>query len=335
LRAYILRRFLMAIIVLLGMSLLTFLISHAVPGDPVRLAAGPHAGPEQIENLRHSLGFDKPLPVQYVEYMKGLLHGDLGTSIETRRPVTEDIKARLPATVELSVFALAISVLAGIPLGIVSAVKKDRPVDHSSRILCLLGASTPIFWLGLLLQLVFYKWLNLLPIGGRIAVGLLPPTHITGLYILDSLLTGDWIALKSSIIHMVLPALTLGYAATAVFTRMTRSSVLEILGADYIRTARAKGLAERIVIYKHALRNAILPVLTLVGLQFASLLGGAVLTETIFSWPGIGNYGVHAIMTLNFPAIMGVTLVITVIFVFMNLITDICYALANPRIVYK
>lgn len=333
--AYIVRRFLMAVAVLVGMSVLTFIISHAVPGDPVSLAAGPHAGPEQIENLRREMGFDRPMPVQYVTYMKGLLHGDLGTSVETRRPIAQELKAYLPATVELSVFALIISILVGIPLGIMSAVKKNSPLDHFSRVTCLLGASTPIFWLGLLLQLFLYKELGLLPIGSRIGMGINPPTHITGLYLLDSLLSLDWVAFKSSLIHLILPSFTLGYAAMAVFTRMTRSSVLEVLGADYIRTARAKGLKERIVIYKHALRNAILPVLTLIGLQFASLLGGAVLTETIFSWPGIGNYGVHAIMTLNFPAIMGVTLIITVIFVFINLVTDICYALADPRIVYK
>jgi peptide/nickel transport system permease protein len=332
---YIARRMAMLVLVLFGMSLLTFIISHAIPGDPVRLAAGPHAGPEQIESLRKQLGFDKPLPVQYMKYMSGLLRGDMGISVETRRPVREELMKYLPATVELSIFALAISVLLGLPLGVLSAVRRNSPIDHSGRMVCLLGASTPIFWLGLLLQLLFYKNLGLLPIGGRIGMELNPPTQITGLYILDSILSLDWLALKSSILHIILPAVTLGYGSMAVFTRMTRSSILEILNEDYIRTARAKGLSERIVIYKHALRNAILPVLTLIGLQFASLLGGAVLTETVFSWPGLGNYGVHAIMTLNFPAIMGVTLVITTIFVAVNLVIDISYAFVDPRIVYK
>lgn len=332
---YIARRVAMLIVVLIGMSLLTFMISHAIPGDPVRLAAGPHAGPEQIESLRKQLGFDKPLPVQYLMYISDLLHGDMGTSIETRKPVREEVVTYLPATAELSIFALLISVAIGLPLGVVSATRKNTFIDNGGRIVSLLGTSTPIFWLGLLLQLLFYKELGLLPIGGRIGIELNPPAHITGFYIIDSILSGDWLALKSSILHLILPAFTLGYGSMAVFTRMTRSSILEVLNEDYIKTARAKGLSERVVIYKHALRNAILPVMTIIGLQFASLLGGAVLTETVFSWPGIGNYGVHAIMTLNFPAIMGVTLITTVIFVIVNLIVDISYAFIDPRIIYK
>jgi peptide/nickel transport system permease protein len=332
---YIIRRLAMLLLVLLGMSIFTFTISHAIPGDPVRLAAGPHAGPAQIESLRKQLGFDQPLHKQYFRYVAGILKGDLGISIETRRPVKQDMAQYLPATVELSIFALVISLLLGIPMGITSAVKRNSAFDHFGRIISLLGTSAPIFWLGLLLQLVFYKNLGILPIGSRISINLNPPTNITGLYILDSILSRDWLALKSSLLHIILPSITLGYASMAVFTRMTRSSLLEILSADYIRTARSKGLAEKIVIYKHAFRNAVLPIVTLIGLQFASLLGGAVLTETVFSWPGIGNYGVRAIMTLNFPAIMGVTLVITVIFVVINLVVDITYVFLDPRIVYK
>jgi len=333
--AYIARRLLLAVIVLIGMSLFVFIISHAVPGDPVRLASGPHAKAEQIESLRRELGFDKPLYVQYLIYMKGLLRGNMGISVSTRRPVANEIFEFLPATIELSIFALIISVVAGVVLGIISAVKRNSVTDHVLRIVSLSGASIPSFWLGLLLVLFFYKFLNILPIAGRIAIGVNPPVKITGLYILDSILSLDWIAFKSSIAHIILPSLTLGYSSMGVFTRMARSSVLEVLGTDYIRTARAKGLKERIVIYKHALRNAILPILTLVGLQCAYLLGGTVLTETIFSWPGIGSYSVTAIMNLNFPAIMGVTLTITTIFVLINLVTDLLYAAADPRIVYK
>jgi len=332
---YIIRRLLLAVVVLIGMSVFTFLISHAVPGDPVSLAAGPHAGPEQIENLRKALGYDKPLPAQYFIYISGLLRGDWGVSISTGRPVAQDLKAFLPATIELAVFALIFAVLLGIPLGILSAVKRNSLLDHGARVVSLIGASIPIFWLGLLLVLLFYKQLKLLPISGRIGTGINPPAGISGFYLLDSVLSLDWIAFRSSLSHIILPAITLGYASMGAFTRMSRSSVLEVLGTDYIRTARAKGLREFFVIYKHALRNAILPIMTLTGLQFANLLGGAVLVETIFSWPGIGSYGVNAIMNLNFPAIMGVTLTVTMIFVIINLITDLCYAIADPRIVFK
>jgi len=314
---------------------LTFYISHAIPGDPARLASGAHAKAEQVESLRVQMGLDKPLPVQYSIYMKGILKGDLGISVSTRRPVADELKEYLPATIELSVFALIISVVAGVFLGIISAVRRNSALDHFLRVFSLIGASIPVFWLGLLFLIFFYKHLNVLPIGGRIGIGINPPTKVTGLYIIDSILSGDGIALKSSISHLVLPSITLGYSSMGVFTRMARSCVLEVLSADYIRTARAKGLKERIVVYKHALRNAILPLITLVGLQFAYLLGGTVLTETIFSWPGLGSYSVTAITNLNFPAIMGVTLTITTLFVVINLVTDLCYAIADPRIVYK
>lgn len=333
--AYIARRMFLAVIVLIGMSLFTFIISHAIPGDPARLASGVHAKDEQVESLRKQMGLDKPLPMQYAIYMKGLLRGDLGISVTTRRPVTEELFEYLPATVELSIFALIISVVTGVFLGIVSAVRRNSVLDHFLRIFSLIGASIPLFWLGLLAVVFFYKHLNILPVGGRIGIELNPPAKITGLYILDSILSSDWLALKSSVLHIILPAVTLGYSSMGVFTRMARSCVLEVLGTDYIRTARAKGLKENIVIYKHALRNATLPIITLIGLQCSYLLGGTVLAETIFSWPGLGSYSVTAIRNLNFPGIMGVTLTITVIFVVINLVTDLCYAIADPRIVYK
>ena len=333
--AYIVRRIFLAVIVLVGMSLFTFIISHAIPGDPARLASGVHAKAEQVESLRRQMGLDKPLPVQYLIYMKGLLRGDMGVSVMTRRPVADELFQYLPATVELSVFALLISVIAGVFLGVVSAVRRNSVIDHFLRVFSLIGASIPLFWLGLLFLILFYKQFNILPIGGRIGIELNPPTKITGLYILDSILSGDWLALKSSIAHIILPSITLGYSSMGIFTRMARSCVLEVLGTDYIRTARAKGLEENIVIYKHALRNAVLPLITLVGLQCAYLLGGTVLAETIFSWPGLGSYSVTSITNLNFPGIMGVTLTITTIFVAINLITDLCYAIADPRIVYK
>jgi peptide/nickel transport system permease protein len=335
LRYYIIRRLVLLIPVILGVALITFGISHVIPADPARAWAGEKATDEYVEQLREAYHLNEPLYIQFFYYVDSLSHGDLGTSPTTGRPVIDDLKDYFPATLELTLVSMVIAIVVGIPLGVLSATKKDRPVDHITRIFSLSGVSMPIFWLGLLMILAFSFHIDLLPSGGRIDEWLGPPTRITNLYILDSLLTLDGTRLMSSIEHIIMPAICLAYATLALITRMTRSSMLEVLNQDYIKSAKAKGLPERTVIYKHALRNALIPTTTVMGLAFGSLLGGAVLTETIFSWPGIGRYAVDAIVGLDFSAIMGFTLLVALVYVLANLIVDILYAVLDPRIRYE
>ena len=334
-RTFVLRRLALLVFVLLGVSLLTFFISHVVPGDPARLAAGAHATGKQVEALRQKLGLDRPLPDQYLRYMGGLLRGDLGYALSSRRPVLEDLKDYFPATVELTVAALLICLVVGIPLGVLSAVHKGGLVDHVGRVICIGGVALPLFWLALLCQLIFYRWLGLVPAGGRLDPGLSSPPTLTGLYILDSLLTANWPVLRSSLWHIVMPAITLAFASLAWVARVTRISMLETLGQDYIRTARGKGLTERGVVYRHALRNALIPTVTLVGLQTGALLAGAFLVEVIYSWPGIGFYTVNAIMAMDFNAIISTTLLVAVVYTVTNLVVDILYVALDPRISYQ
>ena len=334
-KTFVLRRLALLVFVLLGVSLLTFFISHVVPGDPARLAAGAHATGKQVEALRQKLGLDRPLPDQYLRYMGGLLRGDLGYALSSRRPVLEDLKDYFPATVELTVAALLICLVVGIPLGVLSAVHKGGLVDHVGRVICIGGVALPLFWLALLFQLIFYRWLGLVPAGGRLDPGLSSPPTITGLYILDSLLTANWPVLRSSLWHIVMPAITLAFASLAWVARVTRISMLETLGQDYIRTARGKGLTERGVVYRHALRNALIPTVTLVGLQTGALLAGAFLVEIIYSWPGIGFYTVNAIMAMDFNAIISTTLLVAVVYTVTNLVVDILYVALDPRISYQ
>jgi len=330
---YIVRRLVFLVITLIGVLTITFFLSRVLPGDPARLAAGTRAGPEQVEALRRSLGLDRPLVEQYIRYITSVLRGDLGMSIRTRRPVITDLKEYFPATVELALFATLLCVLLGIPLGILSAVKQETLVDHTLRVAAVAAVSMPSFWLGLLLQLVFFRWLRILPATGRISLGL-RPTPITGMYILDSLITQNWAALGSSLKHLVLPAMALAAGSIAQISRMMRSSLLEVVSHDYVRTARAKGLKESTVILKHALRNALLPTLTVIGLQIGVLLSGAVPVEVVFSWPGIGLYAVQSIVFVDFMAILGVTLLMTIVYTGMNLIVDILYGVLDPRVQY-
>lgn len=332
---YIIRRIFLIIPVLIGVSLITFTLSHVIPGDPARLYAGEQAKPEQVEQVRKNLRLDKPTHIQYYYYMKGLIHGDLGNSIsEGGRPVSEAIKGYFPATFELTLISMFLCLIMGIPLGVLSATKKDKTTDHITRVIALSGVSMPIFWLGLLLQLLFFYKMGWLPATGRIGDFVTPPKHITGLYIIDSILTRNRIAFVSSVKHILMPAFCLSYHSMGIILRMTRSSMLEVSRQDYIRTARAKGLSERSVVYKHTLRNALIPTTTVAGLAFGGLLGGAVLTETIFAWPGMGRYAVTAIMSLDYPAIMGFALLMAVIYTLANLIVDILYAVLDPRIRY-
>lgn len=329
---FVLRRLLGIVAVMAGVSVITFAISHLIPADPAVAALGDHATNEQIAAFRAEYGLDRPVVEQYLIYVNGLLHGDLGQSIRTRRPVADDLRDFFPATFELSLAALVVSILIGIPAGVWSALDRNRLPDHVVRLFSLTGGSLPIFFLGLILIGFFYGRLGWLPGGGRIDQFIEPPRAITGLYVVDSLITGNLSALQSSLHHLILPAFTLGYFSTAVIARMMRSSMLEVMRQDYMLTARAKGLRLSAAIVRHGLRNALIPTLTIIGVTFGSLLSGAVLTETIFSWPGLGRYATASAISLDFPAVMGVTLLAAVIYPVANLLVDLGYHWLDPRI---
>ncbi len=332
---YIIRRLLLTIPVLIGITLVTFVISHAVPADPVIANLGQRAqdDPSIVAQYRHQWGFDQPLPIQYLVYVSKLLHGDLGVSIVSRRSVTADLQQFFPATLELSTAALLISLLIGVPLGVLSAARRNRLPDHVARFVALVGTSVPVFWLGLLLLLGLWYHLNLLPgPTGQLDRTVSAPPVVTGVMVIDCILAGNWPALGNALAHLVLPALVLGAATTGIITRITRGSMLEALVQDYIRTARAKGLREARIVLRHGLRNAIIPTLTLTGLAYGSLLSGAVLTETVFAWPGIGSYATQTAGSADFPAIMGVALLTAVIYLMLNLVVDILYAVLNPQV---
>jgi len=329
---FILKRLIYLIPILIGLTILTFTISRLVPADPARQIAGVHATKDAVERIRQKWGFDRPVHEQYFIYMGGLLQGDLGRSSHSRHPVLEDLKLFIPATAELALAALFIMVALGIPLGVISAVFKDKGLDHASRIGALAGVSLPSFWLALLFQLIFFSRLDWFPAGGRIADGIEPPTRFTGLYLVDSLLTGNSEAFFSSLEHLVMPATVLSLAGLAAITRMTRASMLEVMNKDYVKAARAKGVPEWKVIFKHALQNALIPVTTIIGMWTGTLLGGAFIVEFIFSWPGIGFYGTAGILSADFAATMGVALFVAIIYVFANLIVDILYMFIDPRI---
>ncbi|KTT59674.1 peptide ABC transporter permease [Pseudomonas oryzihabitans] len=320
------------LIVVIGVSLITFVISHLIPGDPARLIAGERASDEIVANIRHQLGLDLPLYQQYFRYMSDLLHGDLGQSIRTHRPVLEDLRTFFPATLELALVALLLSILIGVPLGVLSAVYTNRWIDHISRTLAVAGISTPAFWLGLGLIVLFYGHLGWLPGGGRLAQGMTPPPTITGFYLIDTLLAGDLPGFVSAAKHLVLPAVTLAFVNLGVITRQIRGAMLEQLGEDYIRTARAYGLSQATVVLRHALPNALIPSITAIGLALGDLLYGAVLTETVFAWPGMGAYVVKSIQALDFPAVMGFAIVVSFIYVLLNRFIDLLYRLVDPRI---
>ena len=332
--AYLGRRLLFTLPLVIGITLATFLISHVVPADPLGMVLSERAmqNPEIVKAYRERFGLDKPLPEQYAIYLQNLLQGDFGTSIATQRPVSRDLAQFLPATLELSLGAMLVAVLLGLPIGVLAAVRRDRLADHCARIISLIGVSVPVFWLGLLALNLFYFHLNWLPGPGRLDPHLTAPATVTGLLTLDSLLARDLAAFWSSLRHLILPSLVLGSYSMGTISRITRSTLLEALGQDYVRTARAKGLEERAVVLTHALRNALIPTVTVTGLAFGNLMAGAVLTETIFSWPGIGRYAVGAAAFLDFPAIMGVTLLIGFLYVAVNLGVDVAYAFLDPRI---
>lgn len=337
-RDYIVRRLLLIVVMIIGISVITFTLARVVPSDPAALYLGGHPTKEQIEKVRVELGLDKPLYIQYFYYMRDLLHGDLGTSLYTHRPVLVDISRRLPASLELIITAILIALIIGVPLGVISARKRDILTDHASRLISVAGVSIPAFFLGILFQLLFFRYLGLLPLNGRVDTYVTvfhPVQQITGFYLIDTLITGNWPALKSSFLHIILPALTLAAYPTGLFTRMTRSTMLEILGEDYIKTAKASGLPERTINYVYALKNAVGPTLTVAGLSFAYMLTSTFFVEVIFSWPGLGTYAAQSILANDYPAIMGVTLVVAIFYVFINLLTDLLQAVLDPRIVLR
>jgi peptide/nickel transport system permease protein len=332
--AFMARRLLLACVVLAIVSVATFSLSHAVPGDPISLILGDRQAdnPEVRAALERRWGFDKPLPLQYFYYVGNLLRGDWGESIASRTPVAQELRERVPATIELSLYALAFALSFGVPLGIIAALNHDRWPDHLARFLTLLGTSIPVFWLGLLLLYVFFYQLKWLPGPGRLDVGMRPPPAITGMVTVDALVQGDWKVLWAALRRLILPSVVLGSFSMGIVARMLRSSLLASMGDDYVRTARAKGLDERSVVASHAMRNALIPTVTVLGLTTAGLLAGAVLTETIFSWPGIGSFAVAAALRRDYPALLGVTFIVAVIYVMVNLFVDAVYGLLDPRI---
>lgn len=330
--AYTLRRILLLVPVLLGLSVLVFAIGRLLPGDPVLLAAGPNATKEEVAALATEFGLDLPIPVQYWRYLTGLLHGDWGRSLQTRGPVLEDLKVYLPATLELVIAAMALAVVVGIALGLLSAVRRNGWVDYLVRLVSLGAISMPRFFLGLLLQLVFAMWLGWVALGGRFPLTGSPPPTVTGMLTLDSLIAGDLAAFWLALQHLAMPALAMSLSPLATITRMMRASTLEVLQQDYVLTARALGIPPLKLLFRHVLRNALSATLTVIGLYFGWLLGGTVLVETVFDWPGIGLYATKSILTQDFMPVMGVVLCIGTLFVAFNLLIDLSYGLINPKV---
>jgi peptide/nickel transport system permease protein len=345
------RRLVLLLPTLLGLSLVTFVLLRLIPGDPARVMLGEHATAEEIAHFRADAGLDRPLLIQYMHYAASLARGDWGRSIQTNLPVLSELAQRLPATIELSLGAMAIACALGIPAGVQAACRRSSPADLLATGGSLVGVSMPLFWLGLLLSYLFGYKLGWLPPSGRLTIGdpswsQTPPGQsiaglavagdfISNFYILNSILTANFTALADALRHLILPALTLSMVPLAVIIRMTRACLLDVLAEDYVRTARAKGLPERAVLFGHAMKNALPPILTVIGLQLGSLFSGAILTETVFSWPGMGQLIVDRVLARDYPAVQGVVLVVALLFILINMATDVCAAYLNPRIRYR
>lgn len=328
----VLKRLVSMILVVFGVTIVVFFLSHVIPGDPARMMVGQKASQEALENVRKDLGLDKPLIVQYLTYMKNFIQGDFGTSIRTQQPVLSDLLSYFPATLELVLYSFIIALVVGIPLGVITSVKQNTIFDNIGRLISIGGVSIPAFWSGIILIVIFYSKLNVLPSSGRLTLGSAFNANITGLITIDSLLTGNFDVFKDAIRHLILPAIVLSYAQLATITRQVRSSMISVLNEEYIKTVRANGIKEWYLIIFYALRNALIPTVTVVGLSLGGLLGGAVVTETVFNWPGMGKYVVDSISFLDFPAIMGFTIIIAFGYVLINLIVDILYMVLNPQI---
>lgn len=336
-RRYITRRLVLMVILLFGVSLMVFLISHLVPSNPLvaNMSQTALADPEAVAAFEAKWGLDKPLYQQYFIYMGNLLRGDLGTSIRTGQPVLQDLMQYFPATVELSLCAMIIAIILGILFGVLSAVFRNKPIDQILRAVSVSGVSIPSFWFSLLVLYIFFYKLGWFPGPGRLGSRTPIPSDGTGFYLLDGLLKGDFALFQDALSHIILPALVLGFFTMGLITRQTRSNLMEVMSMDYIRTARAKGMSEKRLVWKHALSNALIPVITVAGMGFCNLLGGMVFVEKIFAWPGIGQYAYLSATTLDFPAICGVSLLIALNYVVVNLIIDVLYGIIDPRIRYQ
>ncbi len=331
--AYFLRRLSLVIPTLVGVTLITFTLTYVLPGNPAVVKAGPLVSPEMVKELEKQMGLDQPAWVQYGRYIGGILHGDLGESSSTGRPVLQDFKQRLPATLELTLASLLIALVLGIPLGVQSAVHRDTAIDHIGRIVGVAGVAMPTFWTGLLALYVFFYLLGVAPAPlGRLGPGIEPPHAITGLYVVDSLLTGNWTALGSALHQLMLPSLTLGLSVMAPIARMVRSTMLEILESDYVKAAWAAGIPRRRVIYGDALANAMIPLITILGIVFGFLMAGNAVVESVFAWPGIGNYAIAALMTKDSGPIQSFVLFVALLYVIVNFVIDLLYGLIDPRI---
>ena len=334
LRVVVLRRLLLLVPMLLGVTLVSFVLTHAVPVDPVTAHLGEQAAadPEVVAAFRHEWGLDRPLWARYAVYVWNLARGHLGTSISTRQPVLLDLAQHLPATIELAVVAMAVAVLLGIPLGVLSAARRDSLWDQVTRVGSLVGVSMPVFWLGLVALSLFYARLGWAPAPGRLSPMLTPPPFVSGFLLVDSLLAGRTDTAADTLRHLVLPALVLSTPTLGVLARLMRGATLDVLGEDYVRTARAKGLDEPAVVLGHAARNGLIPVVTVIGLAFGRLLSGAVVIETVFAWPGLGLYAFRSATALDFPAIMGAGIVVAAVYIVANLLVDVAYVFIDPRI---
>jgi peptide/nickel transport system permease protein len=346
---YVLRRLISVIPTLIGVTFVIFMFQRLIPGDPAVAMLGEHATEENVQRIREQFGLNRPLfldrdalaqddlrgffDTQYIRYLSRLARLDLGNSIHRRIPVAETLALRFPATIELALLSMTIAILIGVPVGIASASRRNTWLDSTTMIGSLVGVSMPIFWLGLMEIMLFAVFLQWLPSGGRLSTGV-EVKSITNLVLVDSLISGNIPGFIDALKHIIMPAMALATIPSAIIARMTRSSMLDVLQEDYIRTAHAKGLAERVVLFRHALKNAFLPIITIIGIQTGTLLAGAVLTETIFSWPGIGKWVYDSILARDYPIVQGGTLLIAIIFVVVNLLVDISYAMLDPRIRY-
>ena len=314
---------------LLGLLAVTFVISRVIPADPIALVAGETATPAQVDALRKQLGYDRPLPVQFVDYVRRLVAGDMGTSLYTTRPIVDDLAQRLPATIELTLAAMAVSIAVGIPLGVLSALWRNSVLDHTLRVVTVSGLAIASFWLGIMLQLLFAMRLGWTPLNGRLQG--FPPRSITGFYLLDAALTADWATLGTALLHLVLPAATLAFPALATLVRFTRAGVLDVMQSNFVLYERAMGLPRPLIVWKYILRSALTSTVTQIGLLFGILLAGAVVTEAVFDWPGIGTYAVNAIIRSDYNAVMGFTVWAGAIFIVVNLLVDVAHTLVDPR----
>lgn len=319
---------------MLGITFVAFVLTHIVPGNPITANLGQTAmsDPTIVKNFEHEYGLDKPLPDQYVIYLWKLLHGNLGISEQSQRPVATDLSQYIPATLELALFAIVISTIIGVGLGVLAAMRRGRPVDAGLRIFSLLGVSMPTYWVALLAFFIFFYRLGWLPSGGRLSPGLSPPPSVTGMYTVDAVIAGKWSLFVNALQHLVLPGVVLGLFTVGTVLRFTRAAVLEVVHNDYVRSARAKGLSEWTVIRRHVMRPALLAIATVVGLAFGNLLSGTVLVEYIYSWPGVGQYAYRSAIALDLPAIMGVSMFVAVVYIVINLLVDLLYSILDPRI---